>query len=184
LSPPRKPSAPDQRRQLFLRLPEDISERIHAKAKATLTPLGRVVINELAAFPYLERQADLGDVVRDMKTILASYGARIAMSELNEAIKRALVEMLAAPTAAEREAHIDRLRVLHGALAKHEREVAQAERNELVGRIALLEKQLKAIEALPAIDIARDEIPGRKRILEDLRRAAAVTDPDRRKAAE
>ena len=58
-------------------------------------------------------------------------------------------------------------------MVKHNREAAKMDREQLAAHIALLERQIGAIEALPDGNIRRDEIPGRRREVERLRRAAA-----------
>jgi hypothetical protein len=52
-------------------LPTDVFERVEAKAKETGWPLNRVIINELAAFPGLEKQAKLGELIRDQRAGVA-----------------------------------------------------------------------------------------------------------------
>lgn len=173
MAPPRKPPEPGRTHPIYLRFPTDVFERIDAKAKANGIPINRVVINEVAAHPYLERQAHLSEVVRDMETILARYGSRFTTTELSESILQAVDEILAAPTPAERDAPIDKLRIFRGAMLRSKRDAAKMEREELLARIALLERQLAEIEALPDSDIA-NEIPGRRRMIEDLKRAAAA----------
>ena len=153
-------------------------------ARGRQAAVEKIITNHLSRIPYLEMQRGFDEMLNDMKTVLAQYGARIAISELSELIKLALAELMAAPTVSQREAVVDRLRVLHDALTKHERGVAQAEREQQVAHIALMERQLKAIEALPDIDMRKDELPGRRREVERLRFAAAANAPDRRKAAE
>ena len=108
-----------------------------------------------------------------METILARYGSRFTNTELSESILQAVDEILAAATPAEREAPIDKLRIFRGAMLRSKRDAAKLEREELVARIGLLERQLAEIEALPDSAIAKDEIPGRRRMIEDLKRAAA-----------
>lgn len=169
-------------REFKVILPPDISERIEREALEEGRPQSRIIINHLSRIPYLEMQRGFDETLGDMKAVLARYGARAAMGELSEAIKRALDEAAAAPTAAQREACFDSLLVLHRALAKHERGVAQAERDEQTAAIVLLEKQLAAIEALPAADPRRDELPGRRRTIEDLKRGAAGGEPQARNA--
>jgi hypothetical protein len=104
-----------------LRLPTDVFERVEAKAKETGWPLNRVIINELAAFPGLEKQAKLGELIRDMEVILAQYGSRITLAELSEPLLRAVDDVLAAKGDGERQARLDKLRVLRTVTLKHER---------------------------------------------------------------
>ena len=65
-------------------MPTDVVERIEAKAKGEGRPFNRILVDELALFPHLDRQARLGELVRDMESVLARYGSRITMTELNE----------------------------------------------------------------------------------------------------
>jgi hypothetical protein len=173
LAPPRKPPEPGQTHPIHLRFPPDVFERITAKAKASGIPINRVVINEVAQHPYLEQQAKLGELIGHMENTLARYGSRFTNTELSESILQAVDEILAAQTPGDREAPIDKLRIFRGAILKIEREAAQAEREQQAARIALLEGQLAAIEALPDSSIAKDEIPGRRRMIEQLKQAAA-----------
>ena len=184
LSPPRKPPEPGDRRQVFVRLPEDVATRIDAKAKAMRLPFNRIVINELAEHPYLEMQRGLDETLHDMKITLAQYGARLTVTSLSEGMLQAIDEIIAAPTAADRDAPLDKLRVLRSAMIKQWRQVTKMEREQQAAHIALMERQLAAVEKLPDGNILRDGIPGSRDRIEDLKRAQAVTDPDRRKAAE
>ena len=81
MAPPRKPPEPGQTSRVYLRLPPDVYERIEAKAKSEGHPFNRILINELTLFPYLDRQARLGELVRDMENVLARYGSRITLTE-------------------------------------------------------------------------------------------------------
>ena len=50
MAPPRKkPPVPGQEREHKIRLPEDIAQRIEAKAKHEQRPQNRIIINELVA---------------------------------------------------------------------------------------------------------------------------------------
>jgi hypothetical protein len=177
MAPPRKPPQPGYRRQIFIRLPDDIAERIDAEAKAQGVPLTRIIINQLAAHPFLEMQRGFGESLNDMKVTLAGYGARLRATSLSESILAAVDELIAAPTAAERDAPLDKLRVLRGAMIKHDLEAAAADREQMAAHIAQLEKQIASVEALPAGDIRRDELPSRRREVERLKHAAARNAP-------
>ena len=93
-------------------MPTDVVERIEAKAKGEGRPFNRILVDELALFPHLDRQARLGELVRDMESVLARYGSRITMTELNEALLHAVDEALAAETDAELQPQLERLRVI------------------------------------------------------------------------
>ena len=100
---------------------------------------------------------------------------------------QAVDEILAAQTPSDLDAPIGKLRLVRGAMLDLKSETAKAEREELAARIALLERQLAAIEALPDIDIAKDEIPGRRSRLEGLKRdlqRASLNAANQRKGGE
>jgi len=123
MAPPRKKRrAPGEGHPVALRLPTDVMKRIDAKTKQTGWPINRVVINELAAFPDLEEQAKLGQLVRDMEIILARYGSRIAVADLAEPLLHAVDDVLAAKTEGELQARLDKLRVLRSAMVKTTKE--------------------------------------------------------------
>jgi hypothetical protein len=184
MAPSRKPPEPGSAPRLNIRLPLDVFERVAAKAKAEGRPINRVVINELAAFPHLDRQNDFDQSVSTMKNLLARHGARLTATELNGDLLQALDAALAARTAGQLEPQLDRLRVIRGALLENERQVAKDEREQLAAQIKLLERQIAAIEALPDSAIVKDELPGRRREIERLQRAAAINAAADRKAAE
>ena len=102
MAPPRKKRrAPGEGHPVHLRLPTDVFRRIEAKAKdETGWPLNRVIINELAAFPDLEKQAKLGELIRDMEVVLAQYGSRITLAELTPKRSAAARRLIPASTAA------------------------------------------------------------------------------------
>jgi hypothetical protein len=98
MPPHRKPPEPGRTSRVYLRLPSDVLERIEAKAKRERRPFNRILITELALFPHLDRQVRLGELVKDMEAVLARYGSRITVTELNEALLHAVDEALAART--------------------------------------------------------------------------------------
>jgi hypothetical protein len=134
---------------VHLRLPTDVFERIEAKAKGEGRPFHGILVSELALFPHLDRQARLGELVREMETVLARYGSRITESELNEALLHAVDEALAAQTDAQLQPQLDRLRVIRRTMLESKRRVATLEREQLTGHIDLLERQIREIKALP-----------------------------------
>jgi hypothetical protein len=176
-------SEPGKSHAVHLRFPTDVFERITAKAKASGRPINRVIIDEAAAHPFLEMQQGFGESLNDMKTTLAQYGARLTVAALSESVLQAIDEILAAPTAIERNAPIDKLRVLRNAMLKSKRETARMELEQLTAHLASMERQLSSLEALPARDIRRDEIPGCQREVERLKGAVALNTPEQRKAA-
>ena len=104
-------------------MPSDVLERIEAKAKREGRPFNRILINELALFPHLDRQARLGELVRDMEAVLARYGSPPSqrVTELNEALLHAVDEALAARTDGELHQQLDRLRVIRCTVLESER---------------------------------------------------------------
>ena len=58
MAPPRKKRvAPSQTHPVHLRLTGDVFARLEAKAKESIRPLNRVISDELAAYPRLERDS-------------------------------------------------------------------------------------------------------------------------------
>ena len=121
MPPHRKPLEPGRTTRVYLRLPSDVLDRIEAKAKREGRPFNRILINELALFPHLDRQAQLGELIRDMEAVLARYGSRITVTDLNEALLRAVDEALAARTDGELQQQLDRLRVICCTMIESER---------------------------------------------------------------
>jgi hypothetical protein len=117
MAPRRKKTASAQAREFKLRLPEDLSERIIAKAKEKGWPQNRVIINELADIPDLERYRNLANLVEEMRNVLARYGARIVMHDLSGELLTALDAALAAQGTAQ-QAALDKCRVLRTAMLK------------------------------------------------------------------
>jgi hypothetical protein len=174
MAPPRKPPEPGHRRQVFIRLPEDISERIDAKAKAEGRPINRVIINELASWPHFAGLAALGDQIRDMGVILARHGSRLSQVELGEDLLRAVDETVTARTDSQLRAAADRLRVIRAAMLESERRVANMEREQLAGQIKLLELKIAVIAALPDSALDKDRLPSLRDELARLQQAAVV----------
>ena len=129
--------------RLYVRLPTDVFERIEAKAKGAGRPFHRIVVDELSLFPHLDRQARFGKLVKDMETVLARYGSRLIVTEVNEALLDAVDEALAARTDGELQQQLDRLRALRRTMLESERQATTHEDEQLVGRIGLLERQVR-----------------------------------------
>ena len=177
MAPPRKPAEPGRTHPVHLRLPTDVFERIEARARREGRPFNRIAIDDLARLPYLDRQAELAEQIGDMKVTLAKYSARVAQTEVNEDLLRALDAALAAPTAAQREPLFDGLRVVRARMLEIERQTAKIERDQLTAQIKLLDREIKAIEALPDSSLDKDDLPGLKDELARLQQAAAVGAP-------
>jgi hypothetical protein len=174
MAPPRKPAEPGRGHPIHVRLPTDIFDRVDAKAKAEGRPMNRIIINELAAFPHLDRQAKLGDHVRDLGVLLARYGARVTQVDLGEDLLRALDAALGARTDGALQPSLDRLRVIRAAMLESEQQVARTEREQLAGQIKMLELKIAAIAALPDSALDRDNLPSLRDELARLQRAAVV----------
>lgn len=107
-------------RDFKIRLPEDIRQRLDEKAKDTGWPLNRIIINELAAYPDLEKRGSLIEAVGHFDVLLARYGARIVWLELSEQMLDALDAALEAQGTAQ-QAALDKVRVVRNAMRAHER---------------------------------------------------------------
>jgi len=123
MAPPRKKKrAPGETHSVHLRLPSDVFEWVEAEAEKTKWPFNRVIINTLADYPDLLNYRDFAHNVGEMRNVLAAYGSRISVSEINEPLLAAIDEALAAPSDGELKRRLDRLRVLRAAMLKHEQE--------------------------------------------------------------
>jgi CBS domain-containing protein len=119
---PRKRRAASQHRQFKIRLPGDITARIEAKAQAEGRPQNRVIINELAAFPALEKQRKLAELVDEFELLTLRHEARLGKVELQEDLFGALHEVLQADDAnnvGEVRAGLSKVRVILIRLEKH-----------------------------------------------------------------
>lgn len=118
MAPPRKKKrVPGQLYDFKIRFPEDIRDRIEKKARATGWPMVRIVINELAAFPEMEKRLRGVDVYRDYETLLARYSSRIIMHDLSDELLKA-VDAVLATEGGEQQAAIEKLRVERNAMLK------------------------------------------------------------------
>ena len=119
MAPRRKHAiAPPSGREFKLRIPEDVASRIEAKAKTEGRPQNRVIINELAATPYLERAGDLAALIEDMKITLARQGARIVWHDLSDELLNAVDAALEAQGSALLAA-MDKIRVIRAGMLIH-----------------------------------------------------------------
>lgn len=110
-------------REFKVILPEDISRWVEAQAKDEGRPQSRVIINHLSRIPNLDRQANLGDLIRDMKVTLARYASRIIVADLTDELMRTLREMVKADDA-------DNVGVLRAKVAKVRTILAAMEKTE------------------------------------------------------
>jgi hypothetical protein len=116
----RAKTASERSREFKLRLPEDVARRIEAKAKAEGRPQNRIIINELAAFPNLQKQGDLAEHVRDLEVVLMKYSERITWQELADELLGAVDAVVKAQGAAQQVA-IDRLRAVRNTMKETSR---------------------------------------------------------------
>jgi hypothetical protein len=126
-------------------LPTDIFVRIESKAKEAGRPFHRIIVEELSLFPHLERQARLGELVRDIETVFARYESRLTVTESNEALLHAVDEALAARTDGQLQQQLDRLRAIRRTMLENERRATTHENEQLIGRIGLLERQVRRV---------------------------------------
>ncbi len=122
MAPPRKKKrAPSEGHPLHIKLPQDVMKLVEAKAAKEQWPLNRTIINLLESIPRLETARRQEVVLHDMEILLARHGARMTSVELSGPLLKAVDEVLAAKTDSERQAGLDRLRVLRDTMLKHER---------------------------------------------------------------
>jgi hypothetical protein len=111
-------------RDFKIRLPEDIRDRVEAKAETTGWPMNRVIINELADYPRLEKFGELADQIGHLGNLLARYGARIEWLDLSEQLLAALDAGLNAEGTAQ-QAALDKVRVLRNAMRDREKQATK-----------------------------------------------------------
>jgi len=116
---PRRKRVLSEPREFKVRLPADISDRIEAKAEQKHQSQSRVIIDELAAFPDLERNFNYANLVEEMRNVLARYSTRITWLDLSEQLLAALDKALASEGSAQ-QAALDKCRVLRNAMVKTE----------------------------------------------------------------
>jgi hypothetical protein len=120
MAPPRKKQpAPGQGREYKIRLPEDIAQRIEAKAKSEGRPQNRIIINELASVPDLEQTRNLATLVRDMEVVVARYAAQITSHDLSDRLLSAVDAVLNAEGGALTAA-VEKLRVVRAGMLAHD----------------------------------------------------------------
>jgi hypothetical protein len=111
----RRPQTASARsREFKLRLPEDVADRIEAKAKAEGRPQNRIIINELAAYPDLEKIGELREHVANLEALLLKYSVRLTWQELSDELISTVDAVLKTQGAAQQVA-IDKLRALRNA---------------------------------------------------------------------
>jgi len=120
MAPPRKKQpTPGQGREYKIRLPEDVAQRIEAKAKVEGRPQNRIIINELASIPTLEETAKLAALVYHMEVIVARYAAQQTSHDLSKRLLSAVDAVLNAQGGALTAA-VENLRVVHADMLRHD----------------------------------------------------------------
>ena len=104
-------------REYKLSLPEDIANRIEAKAKDEARPQNRIIINELAAYPNLEKIGELRQHVADLEALLLKYSVRLTWQELSDELISTVDAVLKTQGGAQQVA-IDKLRAVRNAMQK------------------------------------------------------------------
>ena len=114
----RRPQTASARsREFKLRLPEDVADRIEAKAKAEGRPQNRIIINELAAYPDLEKIGELREHVANLEALLLKYSVRLTWQELSDELLGAVDAVIKTQGSAQQVA-IDKLRAVRNAMQK------------------------------------------------------------------
>ena len=115
MAPPRKlveAAEPGRMHAVHVRLPNDVFMRLDARATAEGRSMNRVLADELAEFPSLEKQAPgLDELLRKMRVIVAQHRAFVRLVEFNEGLLRAVDTLLGARTDEQRWVATDRLRL-------------------------------------------------------------------------
>jgi hypothetical protein len=117
--PRKKQPTPGQGREYKIRLPEDVAQRIEAKAKVEGRPQNRIIINELASVPDLEQTAKLAVLVGHMEVIVARYAAQITSHDLSKRLLSAVDAVLNAQGGALTAA-VENLRVVRVGMLAHD----------------------------------------------------------------
>lgn len=120
----KSPPAFKRGREFKVILPPDISERIEKQAKDEGKPQSRIIINDLARIPDLDKRSRFEELVGDMDEILARYGAWIVTADLTDDLLRTLREMVKANDAdnvGALRAKVTEVRSILAAMEKHER---------------------------------------------------------------
>jgi hypothetical protein len=117
MAPRKKKSPAPQDREFKLRLPPDVSQWVEERAELERRPQNRVIINTLAAFPELEKQRKLAQLVSDMEIVLARYASRVTQTDMNEHLL-AVVDQLLSANSTEISSLVEKLRVARSAMRK------------------------------------------------------------------
>jgi hypothetical protein len=119
MAPRRKPrTKPGQTRPFKIYLPEDVSRRIEQKSKDKGWPQNRVIIDELANYPRLEKIGELAGQVAYMRDVLARYSAHIVMHDFSEELLEAVDAVLETTLLGNQFAAIEKLRVVRNEMLK------------------------------------------------------------------
>jgi hypothetical protein len=99
-------------REFKVILPPEMSEWIENQALREGKPQSRIIIDHLNRIPFLEAQAKFNKLVNAMESILARYGTRVVLADLETDLLAALDLVLAAKSDGELQARLDKLRIL------------------------------------------------------------------------
>jgi hypothetical protein len=99
-------------REFKVILPPEMSARIENQALHEGKPQSRIIIDHLSRIPFLEAQAKFNKLVDAMETILARYGSRVVLADLETDLLAALDHVLAAKSDGELQTRVEKLRIL------------------------------------------------------------------------
>jgi hypothetical protein len=99
-------------REFKVILPPEMSEWIENQALREGKPQSRIIIDHLSRIPFLEAQAKFNKLVNAMEAILARYGTRVVLADLETDLLAALDLVLAAKSDGELQARVEKLRIL------------------------------------------------------------------------
>jgi hypothetical protein len=107
-------------REFKVILPPEISEWIENQARDEGKPQSRIIVDHLSRIPFLEAQAKFSKLVNAMESILARYGSRVVLADIETVLLPAIDDALAAKSDGELQARLDTLRVARLAMLSHE----------------------------------------------------------------
>jgi hypothetical protein len=118
----RKKAVPAHKRgrEFKVILPPEMSDWIESQAREEGKPQSRIIIDHLSRIPFLEAQAKFDKLVNTMESILARYGSRVVLADIETFLLPALDDALAAKSDGELQARLDTLRVARAAMLRHE----------------------------------------------------------------
>ena len=119
----RKKAVPAHKRgrEFKVILPPEMSEWIENQARDEGKPQSRIIVDHLSRIPFLEAQAKFTKLVNAMESILARYGSRVVLADIEAFLLPALDEALAAKSDGELQARLDTLRVARAEMSRLDR---------------------------------------------------------------